>query len=240
MIKIFLPIYIAALLAPGAAFANDSNDDWVVIAEGAESLWYGKKASGHFVNVAGGKNNGYAFVYQMERTQENKVKYGKIFVEIAQCKNGYGHIVSNSMKGEFESKSAFVRFGPTIADYLGSAACDAWDRETGKVSRVNDVKSWQQVAISDDNRTKYFIKFDTIRKKTNSKVPSIAGLLSEKELDADTIKYKEVLMGLSDCRNGYGTLYIMDVEGVFEGKLDVALNGKSIASSIAGALCRKI
>jgi hypothetical protein len=231
---------LASTLLPNTVWADDAGGDWVNITESSSSLWQGKKASGHITNVDGKKNAGYEYVYQVEHKETKRYEYGEAVVLLDACKRGYGYVYYNDMQGKYTGKDAFVRFGSTVADGLGTMACTSWDNGTGKVSRQDSGNGWELATEAKQSGDKFFLKTDTVRKRSYNGKPAISALYSNNDVHADSTTYSEYVIAASDCAKGFGTIYELDFDGALSSKYDVALNGNSVISSIAGTLCGKL
>lgn len=202
--------------------------------------WHGKKASGHLLNVDGKKNNGYAYVYQMKDKSKSTFKYGKAFVLLESCGRGYGYVTYNDMEGKFTGKDAFARFGSTVADMLGSAACTGWDSDTGKVSRVDGPDRWVLAGRAENTGDSFSLSTDTVRKRRYNNNPAVAALFSYKNVKNKTTSYSEYVVALSDCQRGFGTIYELDFDGKMVEKSNFVSDGNSVISGMASTLCAKI
>jgi hypothetical protein len=231
---------LASILLTNTVWADDAGGDWVNITESSSTLWQGKKESGHLTNVDGKKNTGYKYVYQVEDKQTKRYEYGQAVVLLDACKNGYGYVYYNDMQGNYTGKDAFVRFGSTVADELGSMACTSWDNDTGKVSRLDKGNGWELAAEAKQSGEKYFLKTDTVHKRSYNGNPAIIALYSDNDVHSNSTTYSEYVIAASDCGRGFGTIYELDFDGALSDKFDVALNGDSVISSIAGTLCGKL
>jgi hypothetical protein len=237
-VRAILAVLVSTLLV-NAVWAEDAGD-WVNITESSKVVWQGKRGSGHITNVDGKKNTGYRYVYQLKNKQANKYEYGQAVVLLNACKKGYGYVYYNDMEGNFTSKDGFVRFGPTVADDLGSMACTSWDNDTGKVSRRDGGDVWEMAATVKESGDEYFLKKDTVRKLTYKGKPAISALVRFHNLRDNTSTYNEDVIAAADCHEQFGTLYLLDFDGALSDKIDVALNGDSVGSNLAGALCSKL
>lgn len=229
---------LAGVVMMHAACAEESGD-WITVAETPKSVWQGKRASGSMANVDGKKNNGYKFLYQIKDKSKNTYKYGQALVLLDACRKGYGFVYYNGMEGQFVSKDQFVRFGPTVADSIGTSACTGWDEDTGKTSLADQKNAWEFVTSVKSSGNKVYLKNDTAHKRAFKGKPSISILSRFDNLRDNTYDYNEVVMASSDCERGYGTLYELNFEGGVTDKWDIALNGDSVASAIGDAVCRK-
>ncbi|VVE87656.1 hypothetical protein [Pandoraea bronchicola] len=226
----------AALI--NAAWAEDGGD-WVTIAETQKSLWQGKKGSGALSNVDGKKNSGYKYLYQVRNKSKNTFDYAQAVVLLDACRKGFGYVYYNGMEGQFLGKDQFVRFGPTVADNLGSTACQSWDNDTGKVSLAEKGDSWEFAAQVEKSGNKVFLKRDTLRKRAFKGKPSVSILSRFDNLREKTYEYSEFVIASADCERGYGTLYELNFDGGISDKWDIALNGDSVASVVGGVVCNK-
>ena len=221
-----------------AACAEETGD-WITVAETSKSVWQGKRGSGSMANVDGKKNNGYKFLYQIKNKAQNTFNYGQAIVFLDACRKGFGYVIYNGMEGQFLSKDQFVRFGPTVADNIGTSACSSWDGETGKTSLAEKADAWEFVASIKESGNKVFLKNDTLRKRTFKGKPSLSILSRFDNIREKTYEYTEVVMASSDCERGYGTLYELNFDGGVSDKWDIALNGNSVASIMGDAVCAK-
>ncbi|KAF1029171.1 MAG: hypothetical protein GAK40_00621 [Burkholderia plantarii] len=144
------------------------------------------------------------------------------------------------MQGIYTGHDAFVRFGPTVADALGTMARTSWDTATGKVSRNNTDQPWQAAATAKQSGEKYALKADTVRKRSYNGKPAITALYSDNDVQANTTYYSEYVMASADCRKGFGTIYELDFSGALKSKYDVAVNGNSVIANIADSLCSQL
>lgn len=218
--------------------AEEPKSVWIEVVGSSSFLWHAKKESGGLITVDKKKDSAYRYVYQKKDKKKNTFEYGKVFVDLNACRQGYGYVYYNDMAGEFKGKDAFVRFGSTVADHLGSMACSAWDSDTRTASREDKGGMWEQAAFSDETGTKFFIKTDTVRKRSHNGKPAVAALYADDIVKEDRVKYGEYVIATSDCGKGFGTIYDLDFSGVVMQKYDVALGGSSIISAIATRLCK--
>lgn len=240
MYKKNLMAMLACVLCASSAWAADDKITWIEISGTSSFQYYGKRGSGDFMNVDGKKKNGYGYVYQREDKNNKTFTYGKLFVMLDSCRNGYGHVVYNDMQGNFTGKENFVRFGGTVADALGTDACANWDSTTGKVSRAEDGGKWELAAKAAQSGDEFILKTDTVRKDAYNGKPAITALLGYKSLKKNRTDYSVYAMHISDCQSGFGTLYELDFAGKQVGKSDVALDGNSVISGVANTLCAKL
>jgi hypothetical protein len=231
---------LASTFLTNIVWADDAGGDWLTIAESSSSLWQGKKASGHITNVGDKKSNGYVYVYQVEDKETKRYEYGEAVVLLDACTKGYGYVYYNDMQGTYTGKDAFVRFGSTVADGLGTMACTSWDNDTGKVSRQDNANGWEPAAEAKESGEKYSLKTDTVRKRSYNGKPAITALYSDHDVHAHLTTYREYVIAASDCRRGFGTIYELDFDGALSEKHDIALNGDSVISGIADTLCGKL
>lgn len=228
---------LASALITTMAWAEET-DGWINITSTAQSAWHGKKGSGYISNLDGKKNSAYAYVYQRKDMPSNKFEYGKIVIALDACKRGYGYVYYNNMENAYTGKNAFVRFGPTVADSLGTMACTSWDNATGRVSKQDNGDTWEEVAKAKSSGDEYSLKKDTIRKRDYKGKSAVSGLLMFHKVSNNTYTYSENIVTLHDCKAGYGTLHEIDLSATFIGKSDFALDGSSVGAAIADALCR--
>jgi len=221
-------------------WADEAGEGWLYITESSGFKWQGKKESGTLTNTDGKKNNGYLYVYQVENKNTKRYEYGKAVVLLEACRKGYGYVYYNNMEDKYTGRDAFVRFGTTVADKLGSMACLSWDNSTGKASGQDNGDGWKAVAEAKQSGAKYFLKQDTVRNRSYAGKPAIAAVYGENDVRASKTTYSDYVMTASDCRKGFGTIYELDFDGTLRYKYDVALNGDSVISSIAGTLCSKL
>ncbi|VVE68937.1 hypothetical protein PAN31117_03159 [Pandoraea anapnoica] len=229
---------LASVVMMQAAHADEAGD-WMTVAETPKSVWQGKRGSGSMTNVDGKKNNGYKYLYQKKNKTNNTYDYGQAVVLLEACRKGYGFVYYNGMEGQYVSKDQFVRFGPTVADNIGSMACLSWDNETGQISLAEKKDAWEFIASVKDSGNKVYLKNDTARKRTYKGKPSVSILSRFDNLRDNTFDYNEVIIASSDCERGYGTLYELNFDGGVSDKWDIALNGKSVASAVGDAVCSK-
>lgn len=228
------------LLAQGASAAEAADERWVEIASTDKAQWLGKKGSGNVANLGKQKGNAYSYVYQVSNKKDKTFEYKQLFVELTSCKKGYGYVYYNSMEGEFLGKDAFVRFGATVADALGSMACTSWDQKTGKPSRADQGDTWEVVASAVETGNKYALKTDTVRTTVYNKKPSVAVLYSYEDVKNNTVSYGEYVFPLADCKRGFGVAYSLNFDGEQLYKTDLALDGDSVLSATISALCGKV
>ncbi|MGB7399955.1 hypothetical protein [Castellaniella sp.] len=240
MYKKSLLAILTFVLCASHAWAADEQGNWIAIAASSSVAYSAKGESGGLMNVSGKKGNAYGYVYQIENKKNKTFSYGKVFVMLDACKKGYGQVIYNDMQGKFTDAIDFVRFGGTVADGLGSVACSAWDGETGKISRAETAGRWELAAKATESGNEFVLKTDTVRKSTYSGKPAITALFGYKDLAQDTTDYGVYTIRISDCKKGFGTIYESDLKGKQVGKSDVALDGRSVISHVASALCRKL
>jgi len=229
---------LAGTLLTSIVQAEDLEDNWIHITESSDFLFQGKSGSGRMSDLDGKKNSGYVYVYQKKNKNRNTYEYGQIVIKLETCRKGYGYIYYNDMDGKYKDRMAFVRFGNTVADGLGTLGCSSWDGYTGKVSGQDKGDTWEVAAESAKTDTKYFIKTDTIRKRSYNGKPGIAALYSDSSVTENRTTYSEYVIATSDCARGFGIIYELDFDGALMSKNDVALNGNSIISAIANRLCK--
>ncbi|MDR3399299.1 MAG: hypothetical protein P4M06_17275 [Pandoraea sp.] len=217
----------------------EETGNWITIAETQKSVWQGKKGSGALSNVDGKKNNGYKFLYQIKNKSKSTYEYGQVVVLLDTCRKGFGYVYYNGMEGQFQSKDAFVRFGPTVADNLGTSACSSWDGDTGKVSLAEKDNAWEFAAEVKQSGNKVYLKSDTAHKRAFKGKPSVSILSRFDNLRENTYEYTELVIASADCERGYGTLYELNFDGGISDKWDIALNGDSVASVVGGVVCNK-
>lgn len=213
--------------------------DWISITETSEYHWYAKQGSGQVADLDNAKNSAYTYVYQQKNKQKNSYSYGKVFIKLSACRNGYGYIYYNDMQGKFVNKNAFVRFGNTVADNIGSMACLSWDENTKKVSRQATDDAWELAATAKQSGANYYIKKDTARKRTYNGKPAVTALYGYEDVKAKTVSYSEYVITTADCGQGYGTIFELDFDGTLVDKNDIALSGNSVIAAVAQNLCSK-
>ncbi|WP_215780707.1 hypothetical protein [Paludibacterium sp. B53371] len=236
----FILVLLVGNLLAQASWAEETDSSWVTITESSNTVWQGKKLSGHLTRVDGKKNAGYVYVYQVKDKQKDTYEFGQVVVLLDTCRKGYGYLFYNDMQGKFTGKDEFVRYGKTVADNLGSMACTSWDNSTGKISHAENGDKWQLVVTATQSRNEYSILPDTVRRRTFGGKPAIAALLSLKDVQADTTTYNEYVMATADCQRGYGTIRTLNFDGAVREQYDVALNGSSVIAAIADTLCKKM
>lgn len=219
--------------------ANGNGDVWVPIVSTDSIEWSGKKGSAEFANLDNKKNNGVRYIYQKSDKSRGQVSYGKLIVELASCRKGYGYIYYNTLEGKFVSDAQFVRYGSSVADFLGTTACEAWDQSTGKVSFVQRDNAWVEVAVSEKTKAKWILKSDAVRKTTYNKQPAVSGLFQYVDPDKKTIDYSEYVFSQAGCRQGYGTAYERGFNGELISKTEVVLDGNSVAAAVVKAICAR-
>lgn len=234
----FVRALVAGALLTSNVQAEEAVADWITVTESTGFLWQGKKGSGALTNVDGKKNTGYMYVYQTQNKKNNTYEYGQIFVKLESCRRGYGYVYYNDMDGAYKGKDGFVRFGPTVADGLGSMACTSWDLDTGKESRKDDGNRWELAAEASQSGAKYSVKPDTLRKHTLNGKPVMVVLYSDYDVKAERTSYGEYAFTSSDCSKGFGTIFELDFNGTQTAKHNFALNGSSVMSGIANTLCK--
>jgi hypothetical protein len=231
---------LASTLLSSVAWADEPVSDWINVAETSKFTWEAKRGSGDIASMDGKKNTAYSFVYQTGNKDKKTYEYGKIFVKLESCRKGYGYIYYNSLEGQYTGKDEFVRFGGTVADALGSIACNAWDNDTKQVSLVDKGDTWEVAAEAEKTNRKYSLKTDTVRKRNYNGKPAIAALSSDFDPSVNRTYYSEYVLPTSDCSRGFGTVHELDFEGVLKQKYDFVLSGSSVIASIASKLCQKI
>lgn len=229
---------LASVVLVNAAWAEEAGD-WLTVAETPKTVWQGKKGSGALSNVDGKKNNGYKYLYQIRNKSQNTYKYGQAVVLLDACRKGFGYVYYNGMEGQYTGKDQFVRFGPTVADSLGTMACTSWDSDTGKVSRAENGDAWEFAAQVEKSGNKIFVKRDTLHTRSFKGKASVSILSRFDNLREKTYEYTEYVIAKTDCDRGYGTLYELNFDGNVSDKWDVALNGDSVASAVGGVVCSK-
>lgn len=240
MLNKFVLAVLASALSSSVAWADAPASDWINVAETSKFIWEAKRGSGDVSGLDSKKNNAYSFVYQTGNKEKKTYEYGKIFVKFDACRKGYGYIYYNSLEGQYTGKDEFVRFGGTVADALGTTACDAWDNDTKQVSRADKGDTWEVVAVSEKTNRKYSLKTDTVRKRSYNGKPAIAALSSDYDPSESRTYYGEYVLTTSDCSRGFGTIYQLDFEGALKEKYDVVLSGSSVIANIANKLCQKM
>lgn len=237
MFKKLNVFFISGLLICSSAIAQQSSPEWISVAGASDLSWELQKGSGNISTFNGKPKSSVSYVLQKTNKKSNTYTYEKVFVELESCKRGYGHNNYNTMEGEFKSKDQFVRFGPTVADQIGTTACSIWDNITGKPSRVANNDSWKVVSTGEKSGDTFSIKVDTIRKKKFKKNPSLSVLKKFYQAVGAKHYYTELVFSVDGCKNGVGTAYELDFDGTVTNKFDVALNGKSMDSAVVNALC---
>ncbi|VVD94733.1 hypothetical protein PIN31009_01811 [Pandoraea iniqua] len=237
-VKAVLGVLMGVAIVNTASAADSGS--WITAAESPGYTWQAKKGSGGLMNVDGKKNNGYKYLYQTRNKSKGTYEYGQAFVLLESCKKGYGYVYYNGMEGQFLGKDAFVRFGPSVADNLGSLACLSWDDDTGKVSRQDNDNVWEVGSVAEKSGNRYMLKTDTVQRRSFKGKPSIAALSRKDDLSKKTFAYSEYVIAVADCQRGFGTMYELNFDGTVIDKSDVALNGDSVISGLTGALCGKL
>lgn len=237
-VKVVLGALIGVAVVHSAGAADQAN--WITAAESPGYLWQAKKGSGSLMNVDGKKSTGYSFLYQVKNKSNNTYEYGQAFVMLESCKKGFGYVYYNGMEAQFRGKDAYVRFGPTVADNLGSLACMSWDEDTGKVSRQDKDNVWEQAAKAAQSGNRYMLKTDTVQRRNFKGKPSISALSRFDNVGKNTFSYSEYVIAVADCQKGFGTIYELNFDGAVIDKSDVALDGNSVISTFSGALCNKL
>ncbi|MGI4718282.1 MAG: hypothetical protein ACRYGO_15755 [Janthinobacterium lividum] len=237
--KTVLAVLAGALLST-QAMADEPAANWINVAETSKFIWEAKSGSGGVADMDGKKNIAYSYVYQNGDKEKKTYEYGQIFVKLDACRKGYGYIYYNDMQGKYTGKDAFVRFNNTVADALGSVACDAWDKDTKQVSREDKSDTWVVAAESEKTNRKYSLKTDTVRKRNYNGKPAIAALSSNYDPSTERTTYSEYVFPTAECKRGYGTIYQLDFDGAVTEKYDVVLSGSSVIANVANALCQKM
>jgi hypothetical protein len=240
MSKSYRVFVFSCLLLTQGAWAADTDERWVEIVSTANAQWLAKKGSGGVANLDKQKNNAYTYAYQVSNKKDKTFEYKQLYVDLKSCKKGYGHVYYNSMEGEFKGKDAFVRFGPTVADFLGSTACDSWDQDTGKDSMENKSDAWEVVATAAESGNKYALKAATVHKTSYNNKPAASVLYRYENVKEAKFFYGEYVVSLADCKRGLGVAYNLDFDGELVSKTDIVLGGDSVLSATISALCAKI
>ena len=231
---------VAGAALAGSAVAQDAeNNPWVPVSGTDSVQWYGKYGSGQLINVDGKQRNGYGYVYQKEEKNQKTYSYGKVFVMLQACKKGFGYLMYNDMEGNYTGRSAFVRFGTTVSDKLGSMACTTWDEATGKVSAAASDPLWELAAMAESTKQQYLLKTDSVRQRQYNKVAALSGLYAHKNPKKDTTNYSEYVITLKACNSGMGVIYELDFDGKQVDKSNVVLEGNSVIAAVAKNLCSK-
>lgn len=230
---------LAGILLPSVVQAGEPAVEWIDFTESADFSWSARNNSASFIDVDGKKSAAYGYAYQKLDKKERTYAYGQVFVMLNECRNGYGHVVYNDTAGALSGKDQFVRNGSTVADDLGTMACMLWDKRSGKVSAQEKPDTWMVAAQTPQEDLKLSIKVDTIRKQNHDGKLAITALHSEYNATDRITNYGVYAFHVAACKKGMGKLYILDFDGKLTAKLDVALDGKSLGSGVASALCKK-
>lgn len=157
MIKIKTLALISALTLASTAWANNEDENWFEITSTKDFKWHGQKASGSLTALDGKKDVAYRYILQETNNASRKLTYSQAAVTLTSCKQGYGYVIYNDMQGKFTGKAQYVRFGSTVTDHLGTAACYGWDLTTGKVSRASEDDNWFMTARSKDHDDEFWV-----------------------------------------------------------------------------------
>lgn len=231
--------YLLIFFSIGAN-ASEKKDDWIEVANSGKNTWLAKKRTGSIGNLDDKKDSSYSYVVQKIDKKNEAIEYFKAVVELNSCKKGYGNVYYNSLEGKFLSKGQFVRPGTTVNDALGEMACYSWEKDTGKQSKFQTNDQWLTVATSKKSGVKYSIKNDTFYKTKYKNIPSISGLYRVQDSEKDETLYSELLISISDCKRGYGTIFDFDFSGNLKDKYDIVIDGDSVIATTATAICNKI
>lgn len=240
MIKIKTLALISALTLASKGWANDESDNWFEIASTKDFKWHGQKASGSLTSLDGKKDTGYRYLLQETNNASNKLTYSQAIVTLSSCKQGYGYVIFNNMQGKFTGRDQYVRFGSTVADSLGTTACDGWDQQTGKVSRAKEDDVWIMAARSKDLENEFWVNTGTIMKTTYKSKPAISALSAFHDKKTGKTSYGVYAILQSDCKRGYGTINEQDFDGKLVGSSDVSLQGNSLIAATASVICNGV
>lgn len=238
----FLP---AALLLPLCAALSlptlaQSDNKWFDITSTTNFKWEGKVGSGDMASVDGKKNAAYLYVYQRTDKKNDKILLRNLFVSIRDCQRGYGLTVHNSLDGEFDAKDNFVRNGPTVADALGTVACNGLDESKGVTPPAASAMRWESVTTSKDGQKAYHLLSGSEKKTAYNKQPAISVLLREENKQKNSNLYYEYTIPRSDCQRGHGKSYFLDFTGKLDFSADFAREGSSVNSAVSDAVCALI
>lgn len=237
MLKSIAVSSIAVYFLTGIALANEADDVWINITETSGTQWRAKSGTGSIANFGKKKNNAYHYIYQKSDKINETHQVARLYVELESCKKGYGYIYYNDMQNNYIGMDMFVRFGTTVGDALGTMACTSWDIATGKTSLMDKADSWKVAAVAKQSGNKYSINSNMTRKINYANKPSISILFSYENIAEKKVNYGEYVIHLSDCKQGYGVVYERDFTGKLVSKNDVVLNGDSVLSATATAIC---
>lgn len=237
MIKKSNLLFLIGLLISTSAVAQKENSDWIPITEIEGLSWEGQKGSG-FVSTFNGKpKSSVSYVLQKTNKKNNSYTYEKVFVEIESCKRGYGFVYYNTMEGEYKRRDQFVRFGPTVADSIGSEACKVAQGYSVIPPMANNKDTWKVVATAEKVGDTISLKADTVRNKTYKKNKVVSALKRYYASADGKFYYTELIYSVAGCKNGVGTAYELDFDGNLINKSDVALKGNSIISATVNSMC---
>lgn len=219
-----------------SAFAQNESP-WFDIASTSKFKWEGKRGSGTMTSVDGKKNAAYLYVYQKTDLKNDKIILRNMFVTPRDCQRGYGLAHHNFLNGEFDAQDNFVRNGPTVADALGTVACDSLDASNDVTSPTADSVRWSNAINSKDGQKSYHLLINSARKTTYSKQAAISVLLREENKKENTHLYYEYVVPRSHCQRGHGKSYFLDFSGKLDFDADFAREGSSINSGISDVVC---
>jgi len=240
MIKIKTLALISALTLASTAWANDEDENWFEITSTKDFKWHGQKASGSLTALDGKKDVAYRYILQETNNASRKLTYSQAAVTLTSCKQGYGYVIYNNMQGEFTRRAQYVRFGTTVTDHLGTAACAGWDQTTGKVSRAMEDDEWFMAARAKDGGDEFWVNTRTIKKTKYKSKPAISALSAFHEKKTGKTMYGVYAILQSDCKRGFGTIHEQDFDGKFVGSSDVSLQGNSLIAATANVICNGV
>lgn len=237
MIKKINLLFVAGLMISSSAIAQKENSDWIPITEIEGQSWEGQKGSGFISTFNGKPKSSISYVLQKTNKRSNTYTYEKVYVEIESCKRGYGFVYYNTMEGEYKRRDQFVRFGPTVADSIGTQACSVAKEYDVIPPVANNKDTWKIVATAEKGGDSISLKSDTVRKKNFKKNQSVSALKRFYAAADDKYYYTELIYSVAGCKNGVGTAYELDFDGNLINKTDVAIKGNSIISATVNSMC---
>jgi hypothetical protein len=217
--------------------AQNSDDDWVLMASNNNGLkWYGKRNSG-IVGTLDKKYKDIVITYKKTSSSSDKVELGELFAKVNDCERGEGTIYYGNMDGKPTAHDQFVVYGGSIASGLAEAVCASWDGISGAktVQQVKSDSMW--INVSNTNNTIFDVKKGSGRiSKENNRRYAYA-TLKESYKGEDKIVFEKASVSEQSCKDGQGEIFYSDIDYAGKYSDNFVKNGGNADSSIAEALC---
>jgi len=115
--KVFIPI-LSFLLSAGVEAAGE----WISLSSTDAYTWEGRAGSLERTVTRGGKQVATASGRVINK-KTSQISFEKWYVTEADCRAGYGKLITLNMDGDFQYESEFVETGGTVASSLASMLC---------------------------------------------------------------------------------------------------------------------